>query len=50
VNLYGAAKNAELMAGPAAEATKLVAKFFKDKKVNDKVVDTASLYDASYLK
>jgi NitT/TauT family transport system substrate-binding protein len=50
VNLYGAAKKAELMAGPAAEATKLVAKFFKDKKVNDKVVDTASLYDASYLK
>ncbi len=50
VNLYGAAKNAELMAGPAAEATKAVAKFFKDHKVNDTIVDTSTLYDATYLK
>lgn len=50
VNLYSPAKNLEVMAGPAAEATKLVAKFFKDKKVNDTLVDTSTLFDASYLK
>jgi NitT/TauT family transport system substrate-binding protein len=50
VNLYGLAKNTELMAGPAAEATKAVAKFFKDHKVNDTLVDTSSIYDASFLK
>jgi NitT/TauT family transport system substrate-binding protein len=50
VNLYGLAKNTELMAGPAAEATKVVAKFFKDHKVNDTVVDTSNVYDASFLK
>jgi NitT/TauT family transport system substrate-binding protein len=50
VNLYGLAKNLEMMAGPAAEATKAVAKFFKDHKVNDTVVDVSTLYDASYLK
>jgi ABC-type nitrate/sulfonate/bicarbonate transport system substrate-binding protein len=33
-----------------AEASKQVAKFFKDKKVNDTLVDTSTLFDASYLK
>jgi NitT/TauT family transport system substrate-binding protein len=50
VNLYGLAKNTELMAGPAADATKVVAKFFKEHKVNDTVVDTSNVYDASFLK
>jgi NitT/TauT family transport system substrate-binding protein len=50
VNLYGLTKNTELMAGPAAEATKVVAKFFKDHKVNDTVVDTSNVYDGSFLK
>jgi hypothetical protein len=38
------------MAGPAAAATAQVARFFKDKKVNDTVVDVSKLYDASFLK
>ncbi|HEX4336050.1 MAG TPA: aliphatic sulfonate ABC transporter substrate-binding protein [Polyangiaceae bacterium] len=50
VNLYGLAKNTELLAGPAADATKAVSKFFKDHKVNDTLVDTSSIYDASFLK
>ena len=50
VNLYGPEKNAELMAGPAADATKQVAKFFKDHKVNDTLVDASTLYDPSFLK
>jgi NitT/TauT family transport system substrate-binding protein len=50
VNLYGLARNTELMAGPAAEATKAVAKFFKEHKVNDTVVDTGTIYDPSFLK
>jgi len=50
VNLYGKSKNLELLAGPAADASKLVAKFFKDQKVNDTLVDTTTLFDASYLK
>jgi NitT/TauT family transport system substrate-binding protein len=50
ITLYGPAKNRELLAGPAAEASKQVAQFFKDKKVNDTLVDTSALFDASYLK
>jgi NitT/TauT family transport system substrate-binding protein len=50
VTLYSAAKNVEVMDGPAAEASKQVARFFKDHGVNDTVVDTTALYDASYLK
>ena len=50
INLYGPAKNLELLAGPAAEASKQVAQFFKDKKVNDTLVDTSTLFDATYLK
>jgi NitT/TauT family transport system substrate-binding protein len=50
VNLYSPAKNLEVMAGPAADASKQVAKFFKDHGVNDTLVDTSNLYDASYLK
>jgi NitT/TauT family transport system substrate-binding protein len=50
VNLYGPQKNLEVMRGPAAEATLQVAKFFKDKKVNDTLVDVKTLYDASFLK
>jgi NitT/TauT family transport system substrate-binding protein len=50
VMLYSPAKNAEVMAGPAAAATAQVATFFKEKKVNDTLVDTGKLYDASFLK
>jgi NitT/TauT family transport system substrate-binding protein len=50
VNLYGQKKNLEVMRGPAIEATKQVAKFFKDKKVNDSLVDVTGLYDVSFLK
>jgi NitT/TauT family transport system substrate-binding protein len=50
VQLYSRAKNAELMVGPALEATRVVAKFFKDQKVNDTLVDVNALYDASFLK
>jgi NitT/TauT family transport system substrate-binding protein len=50
ITLYGPAKNLELLAGPAAEASKQVAQFFKDKKVNDTLVDTSTLFNASYLK
>jgi hypothetical protein len=34
----------------APAATKEVARFFKEKKVNDTLVDTSKLYDASFLK
>jgi NitT/TauT family transport system substrate-binding protein len=50
VMLYSPKKNAEVLAGPAATATAQVAKFFKDKKVNETLVDVSKLYDASYLK
>jgi ABC-type nitrate/sulfonate/bicarbonate transport system substrate-binding protein len=50
VDLYSPKKNLEIMAGPAAKATAQVAKFFKDKKVNDTLVDVNTLYDASFLK
>jgi NitT/TauT family transport system substrate-binding protein len=50
VLLYGRAKNAEVMSGPAQEATRVVAKFFKDQKVNDTLVDVNALYDASFVK
>jgi NitT/TauT family transport system substrate-binding protein len=50
VNLYSPQKNLELLAGPAAEATKQVAQFFKAQKINDTLVDTSKLFDASYLK
>jgi len=50
VRLYSPKQNAEVMAGPAAAATAQVARFFKDKKVNDTVVDVSKLYDASFLK
>ncbi len=50
VMLYSPAKNAEVMGGPAATATAVVAKFFKDKKVNDTLVDVSKLYDPSFLK
>jgi NitT/TauT family transport system substrate-binding protein len=50
VRLYSPKQNAEVMSGPAAAATAQVAKFFKDKKVNDTLVDVSKLYDASFLK
>ena len=50
VDLYSGKKNLEVMAGPAAKASAQVAKFFKDKKVNDTLVDVNKLYDASFLK
>lgn len=50
VQLYGRAKNVEVMSGPAQEATGGVARFFKEQKVNDTLVDVGALYDASFLK
>jgi NitT/TauT family transport system substrate-binding protein len=50
VNLYSGKKNLEILAGPAAKASAQVAQFFKDKKVNDTLVDTGSIYDATFLK
>jgi NitT/TauT family transport system substrate-binding protein len=50
VDLYSGQKNLEVLAGPAAKASLQVARFFKDKKVNDTLVDVNALYDASYLK
>jgi NitT/TauT family transport system substrate-binding protein len=50
VNLYGGKKNLEVLAGPAAKASAQVAQFFKDKKVNDTLVDVGAIYDASFLK
>jgi NitT/TauT family transport system substrate-binding protein len=49
VNLYGPKENPQVMKGPAEQATQQVAKFFKEKKVNDTLVDTRHLYDASFL-
>jgi NitT/TauT family transport system substrate-binding protein len=48
--LYSPKQNVEVMAGPAAAATAQVAQFFKDKKVNETLVDVTKMYDASYLK
>jgi len=50
VLLYSPARNVEVMNGPAAAATSQVAKFFKDKKVNETLVDVSKLYDPSFLK
>jgi NitT/TauT family transport system substrate-binding protein len=50
VALYSPKQNLEVMSGPAAAATAQVAKFFKDKKVNDTLVDVSTLYDPSFLK
>jgi len=50
VDLYGPDKNKTVLGKPAADASKQVAKFFKDRGVNDTLVDTSNLYDASYLK
>jgi len=50
VALYSPAKNVEVMGGPAAAATAQVATFFKEKKVNETLVDVGKLYDASFLK
>jgi NitT/TauT family transport system substrate-binding protein len=50
VDLYSEKKNLEVLAGPAAKASLQVARFFKEKKVNDTLVDVNALYDASFLK
>ena len=49
VNALQPGKNLEVLARPGAEAEQ-VAQFFKDKKVNDTLVDVSTLFDASYLK
>ena len=50
VNLYGKAANFEQVKTTAASSAKDLAKFFKEVKVNDTLVDTSDLYDMSYLK
>jgi NitT/TauT family transport system substrate-binding protein len=49
VKLYGAAENEEQMKGPAVEVAKELAVFFKDVKANDGLVDTAKIFDASFI-
>jgi|tagenome__1003787_1003787.scaffolds.fasta_scaffold20897843_2 NitT/TauT family transport system substrate-binding protein len=49
VDLYGAKENPRVMKDAAPEATKQVARFFKEKKVNDTVVDVGRAFDASFL-
>ena len=50
VNLYSGKENVAVMAGPAPKASAQVAKFFKDQKVNETLVDVTKLYDPSFLK
>jgi NitT/TauT family transport system substrate-binding protein len=50
IKLYGPADNAAVMSGAAVSATLQVAKFLKDSKVTDSLVDVSGLYDPSYLK
>jgi len=50
VMLYSPKQNLEVMAGPAPSASAQVAKFFKEKKVNETLVDVSHLYDPSFLK
>jgi len=50
VMLYSPKQNLEVMAGPAPAASAQVAKFFKEKKVNETLVDVSHLYDPSFLK
>ncbi len=55
VALYSPEQNLVVMGepgktGPAAKASGQVAQFFKDKKVNDTLVDVTGLYDSSFLK
>jgi NitT/TauT family transport system substrate-binding protein len=50
VKLYGKKGNLEQLGGAAAGPAKDLAGFFKARKVNDTVVDTSGIFDASYLK
>jgi NitT/TauT family transport system substrate-binding protein len=55
VALYSPEQNLTVMGepgkpSPAANASRQVAEFFKEKKVNDTVVDVKNLYDSSFLK
>jgi NitT/TauT family transport system substrate-binding protein len=50
IKLYGPADNLTVMSGPAVTATQQVAKFLKDSKVTDSLVDVRGLYDPSFLK
>ena len=49
VKLYGRTGNLEQMKGAAAPVAKDLATFFRDRKVNDAVVDTGALFDPSFL-
>jgi len=49
VKLYNEAANIKQVKTAAASSAKDLAKFFKEVKVNDTVVDTSGLYDLSYL-
>lgn len=50
VKLYGLKANIAELEGGAMKTTKDLATFFKDRKVNDKMVDANTVYDSSYLK
>lgn len=49
VKLYGAAANAEQMKGPAIEVAKELSAFFKEVKANESLVDTAKIFDPSFI-
>lgn len=49
VKLYGASENVEQMKGPAIEVGKELAAFFKEVKVNDGIVDTANIFNSSFI-
>jgi NitT/TauT family transport system substrate-binding protein len=50
VKLYGRAGNLEQLGGGAAGTAKELAAFFKARKVNGGLVDTTTIFDASYIK
>ena len=50
VKLYGLKGNIEELDGGALGPAKDLAAFFKDRKVNDGIVDAATVFDSSYLK
>ncbi len=50
VKLYGLEENIQQLEGGALSPAKDLADFFKARKVNDSVVDAATIFDSSFLK
>ena len=49
VKLYGGKANAEQLGGVAAKAARELAAFFKQRKVNETLVDAGTIFDPSYV-